>query len=320
MGARPPVLVQDESRAAVRRLSRTAVGHSSLLPIRSVTPLRAGSQQAQLSGCALRGGSEDRIEREIMIDAPVERVWRLVSEPGWWIGDADHSGQVTSRAADLVVVDFPPYGRFPVLTVSSDAPRHIAYRSSDSDQPLEEGTCTLVEFFLTEQDGGTLLRVVESGFAALAKSAEERAAAVEDNIDGWEQQLGSWTLSSMRAAPARRPLPVASRCPGRRWSSTCRSSTLPAWSRGSGLAERCCTSLAPIHWRHPRVGSPTCPPPGTAGSTPSNRSPRQGLPVTLPATSRMDPSQSCWPSRPGDADAHEQVAELKRQLGKEILA
>lgn len=31
--------------------------------------------------------SQDRIEREIQIDAPIGLVFRLVSEPGWFIGD-----------------------------------------------------------------------------------------------------------------------------------------------------------------------------------------------------------------------------------------
>ena len=47
-----------------------------------------------------------------------------------------------------------------------------------------------MEFFLTEQGSGTLLRVVESGFASLSIPAERRWAAIEDNIEGWEQQLG----------------------------------------------------------------------------------------------------------------------------------
>ncbi|MGI9002113.1 MAG: hypothetical protein ACR2GH_10630 [Pseudonocardia sp.] len=34
----------------------------------------------------------DRIEREILINTPLDRVWDLVSEPGWWIGDGDRSG------------------------------------------------------------------------------------------------------------------------------------------------------------------------------------------------------------------------------------
>jgi hypothetical protein len=47
-----------------------------------------------------------------------------------------------------------------------------------------------VEFFLTAQGGGTLLRVVESGFASLYPSSERRTAAIEDNVEGWEMQLG----------------------------------------------------------------------------------------------------------------------------------
>jgi hypothetical protein len=39
----------------------------------------------------------DRIEREIVIDATVARVWQLVSEPGWWIGDGDRTDHVLTR-------------------------------------------------------------------------------------------------------------------------------------------------------------------------------------------------------------------------------
>ncbi|MGH3569931.1 MAG: SRPBCC family protein [Pseudonocardia sp.] len=146
------------------------------------------------------GEVADRIEREILIDAPLERVWRLVSEPGWWIGDGERSGQVVSREGDLVVVDYPPHGRFPVLPVTTHAPHYVAYRAAeDPGQTLAEGTSTLVEFFLAEKDGGTLLRVVESGFASLYSSAERRAAAVEDNIEGWEMQLGFAKRDAERA-------------------------------------------------------------------------------------------------------------------------
>lgn len=134
------------------------------------------------------GEIADQIEREVLIDAPIERVRQLVSEPGWWIGDGDPASRTIIQEGDLVLVDYPPHGRFPVLPVSSD-PSHVSYRSYPGE-PLEEGSSTLVEFFLSEQDGGTLLRVVESGFASLAMPTEDRAAAVEDNIKGWEMQLG----------------------------------------------------------------------------------------------------------------------------------
>jgi uncharacterized protein YndB with AHSA1/START domain len=141
----------------------------------------------------------DRIEREVLIDAPIETVWRLVSEPGWWIGDGDRSGHVVTREGELVIVDDPRYGRFPVLPVSSDAPRHASYRSAYPGQDPREVPTTLVEFFLTEKDGGTLLRVVESGFASLDVSAERRAKEIEGNTEGWEFQLGVAKRDSERA-------------------------------------------------------------------------------------------------------------------------
>ena len=134
--------------------------------------------------------SQDRIERAIQIDAPIERVFRLVSEPGWFIGDGEPGKPTTTREGDVFVVDFPPYGRFPILPVKSDAPHYVSFRGGDDPaQPLVEGTSTLVEFFLSERDGGTLLRVVETGFAALYPNAERRAAVYEGNIEGWEMQL-----------------------------------------------------------------------------------------------------------------------------------
>lgn len=134
--------------------------------------------------------SQDRIERAIQIDAPIERVFRLVSEPGWFIGDGEPGKTTTTREGDVFVVDFPPYGRFPILPVTSDAPHYVSFRGGDDPaQPLVEGTSTLVEFFLSERDGGTLLRVVETGFAALYPNAERRAAVYEGNIEGWEMQL-----------------------------------------------------------------------------------------------------------------------------------
>jgi uncharacterized protein YndB with AHSA1/START domain len=141
----------------------------------------------------------DRIEREILINAPVERVWKLVSEPGWWIGDGDRSNQTVTRRADVVIVEDPRYGRFAVLPVSADAFRYVAFRGTvDTGEVPTEDTSTLVEFFLTEQDGGTLLRVVESGFT-LAVPVDQRAEAVEGNIKGWEVQLDHAKLVTERA-------------------------------------------------------------------------------------------------------------------------
>jgi uncharacterized protein YndB with AHSA1/START domain len=90
----------------------------------------------------------DRIEREIQIDARIERVWRLVSEPGWWIGDGDRSNQTVTRDGELTVVDDPKHGRYPVLHVSADAPRYASFRSTEVGRRPGVDPSTLVEFFL----------------------------------------------------------------------------------------------------------------------------------------------------------------------------
>lgn len=143
----------------------------------------------------------DRIEREILIEAPVDRVFELVSEAGWWIGDGDRSGQTVTRDGDVVLVDDPRYGRFPVVLVSADAPRYVAFRGTDDpgQRPTEQNS-TLVEFFLTETGSGTLLRVVESGFACLGLPTGEQTAMIEDNTKGWEMQLGFAKRDTERAA------------------------------------------------------------------------------------------------------------------------
>ena len=46
-----------------------------------------------------------------------------------------------------------------------------------------------MEFTLTPEGEQTRLRVVESGFAALAASEELRQKAVEDNTGGWLEEL-----------------------------------------------------------------------------------------------------------------------------------
>lgn len=120
----------------------------------------------------------DRIEREIQVDAPIEHVFALVSEPGWWIEDGPE--RAVTREGEVTWVDLPQHGRFPVVGVSADPPRRVAFRGAAPGQEPGEGS--LVEFHLSERDGGTLLRVVESGFPA--------GFDVEGNEKGWEQELG----------------------------------------------------------------------------------------------------------------------------------
>lgn len=135
--------------------------------------------------------TRDVIERAVAIDAPLDRVWGLVSEPGWWIGDGDRSQQQRYREGDLDIIEDPKYGRFPIRTEIVEPRHHISYRwvMDRSDERPRELNSTLVEFWLSERGSGTLLRVVESGFESLDVSDEDRRKAIDGNIEGWTQQL-----------------------------------------------------------------------------------------------------------------------------------
>lgn len=135
--------------------------------------------------------SDDRIERETLVAAPLERVWSLVAQPGFWVADkASLPGTVATEGETLVAKN-PEHGDFPVRVEKVDPPTYLAYRwaSAFPGQELRADNSTLVEFTLTREGDHTRLRVVESGFAALAGSAELRTRALKDNTGGWPQEL-----------------------------------------------------------------------------------------------------------------------------------
>ncbi|MFF7776581.1 SRPBCC domain-containing protein [Streptomyces tanashiensis] len=133
--------------------------------------------------------SEDRIEREIQIDAPLERVWTLVAQPGFWVADEASLAGTVATEGETMVARNAEYGDFPVRVEKVEPPTRLAYRwaSAFPGEALTDGNSTLVEFTLTPEGSGTRLKVVESGFASLAGSEELRAKAVRDNSGGWPQ-------------------------------------------------------------------------------------------------------------------------------------
>jgi uncharacterized protein YndB with AHSA1/START domain len=139
--------------------------------------------------------TQDRIERRIDIDADAERVWELISRPGWWINDGAIIDHTVERAADDVsIIHHETYGDFRIGTVTLDAPRYAAFRwlGGENDAATSpDGGSTLVEFWVEDRTGGVSLRVVESGFASLNVSDEARRKNIDENTDGWEQELAA---------------------------------------------------------------------------------------------------------------------------------
>ncbi|MCX4587600.1 SRPBCC family protein [Streptomyces sp. NBC_01481] len=140
--------------------------------------------------------SRDRIEREITIAAPVERVWAVLTEPehvGSWFGQGRPT-PVDLRPGGTMQLDHGEYGQFPTTIVKVDPPHHLSYRwaSAFPGEQAVEGNSTLVEFTLTPDGDGTHLRVVETGFAALAIPEDKAATAGYDSHStGWTEVVGN---------------------------------------------------------------------------------------------------------------------------------
>lgn len=133
--------------------------------------------------------SEDRIERETLIAASLERVWALVAEPGFWVADqASVAGTVATEGLSLVAKN-ANLGEVSVRVEKVEPPTYVAYRwaSAFPGEELHEDNSTLVEFTLSTEGDKTRLRVVESGFAALSGPEELRDQAIRFNTSGWSQ-------------------------------------------------------------------------------------------------------------------------------------
>ena len=142
--------------------------------------------------------STDRIERSILLAAPRSRVWRALANPeefGNWFGVALQGksfatgqrvqGQITHPGYEHVVWD--------VLIERLEPEHTLSWRwhpaAIDPAVDYSQEPTTLVVFELTEVEGGTLLKVVESGFDNLPPS--RRLDAFRMNSGGWDQQLNN---------------------------------------------------------------------------------------------------------------------------------
>jgi uncharacterized protein YndB with AHSA1/START domain len=137
--------------------------------------------------------SEDRIESETLIAAPLDRVWSLVAQPGFWVAEKASLPGTVAREGETLVAKNDEHGDFPVRVEKVEPPTYLAYRwaSAFPGEELRADNSTLVEFTLTLEGDQTRLRVVESGFAALTGSPEHRRQAVKDNSGGWPLELGA---------------------------------------------------------------------------------------------------------------------------------
>ena len=139
----------------------------------------------------------DIISKDILISAPAETVYRVITEPAQvsqWFADAAELDPVPGGEGRLTFEDRATNQRMVVrLRVEAAEPPHrFAFRWDypDGEQP-HEGNSPLVEFTLTAEGTGTRLRVTESGFTALQRPEQDKAAYIDIHDKGWDAHLAS---------------------------------------------------------------------------------------------------------------------------------
>ncbi|MGE2724728.1 SRPBCC family protein [Mycolicibacterium pulveris] len=145
--------------------------------------------------------SSDRIEKQVVLKAPLERVWRAISDAdefGRWFGvrfdgpfveGAALTGVMTPTAVDEEIAKSQEAYAGIAETwwiVAVEPPRRLAYRWHPYPVEDDDAPTTLVEITLQDTADGVLLRIVESGFDAIP--ADRRASAFDDNSTGWATQ------------------------------------------------------------------------------------------------------------------------------------
>lgn len=141
---------------------------------------------------------ERPIEREIIIDARIETVWRTITEPELiplWFADsatltaqpgavgslrfANADNEMDAHIAELTVVEVDP-------------PHRFAFRWTYPEGAVPaDGNSLLATFTLTALDERrTLLRVVETGLELMDLTDAEKDAYAADHNQGWAFHLG----------------------------------------------------------------------------------------------------------------------------------
>jgi uncharacterized protein YndB with AHSA1/START domain len=140
------------------------------------------------------------VGQEIVIDAPVDVVWRTVTEPeqvARWFADEvnlqatpGHDGSLTFAGHTTE----PDTARSRIVRVSVQSvepARSLSYRwQHPQGAPARVGNSLLVTFTLIPEGAGTRLRVVETGLEDMGWTRQEQDTYIAEHTHGWVTHLG----------------------------------------------------------------------------------------------------------------------------------
>jgi len=132
-----------------------------------------------------------QIEKEILIEAPIDIVWRVVTEPEhitrWFSSKAELEGRPGGEGR----LSFEQGETYDLQVETFEPPHRFAYRwLHESGAKARPDNSMLVEFTLRDEAGKTRLRVVESGFDQVDWTDEAKSKYAEGHTAGWKLILG----------------------------------------------------------------------------------------------------------------------------------
>ena len=128
---------------------------------------------------------DHQVERDILIGAPVEVVWRTVTEPEqmtrWFADEVD----LVIEPGAVGHMGFGEQGG-PVVVVAVEPPTRFSFRwNHPAGEDPTPTNSLLVEFTLTPEGDHTRLRVTERALASLDRPDIDKAQYAEEHNHGW---------------------------------------------------------------------------------------------------------------------------------------
>ncbi|AVU76254.1 Vanillate O-demethylase oxidoreductase VanB [Pseudomonas sp. E141] len=142
--------------------------------------------------------SSDRIERKILLKAPRSQVWRALANAeafGQWFGVALEGRRFVAGERTQGQITYPGYEHliWDVAVERVEPERVFSFRwhpyAIEPQVDYSQEPETRVQFELEDMDGGTLLKVVESGFNGIPEARRLKAFRMDSR--GWDEQMAN---------------------------------------------------------------------------------------------------------------------------------
>ncbi len=138
--------------------------------------------------------STDRIEKKVVLRAPLSRVWQAIADSKqfgeWFRVKLAEPFVAGKKVKGKITIPNYEHIQFEMEVERVEPQNYFSYRwhpyAIDPKMDYSKEPTTLVEFHLQEVEGGTELTITETGFDRIP--ASRRAEAFRMNDNGWAGQ------------------------------------------------------------------------------------------------------------------------------------